>query len=121
LIAASGLDMGGQRHGHLHSAYIDALVGMGAVGAGLLALLLILLIRELVAAWRNRIVSDAMFWAVTGCIGIVLIANGFDSLMWRYDYSRAPLEVLFGSCLAYGLIRRRAAAPPPWPSTVAAG
>lgn len=112
LIATSGLDLGGQRHGHLHSAYLDALVGMGAVGAGLLTLLLVLLIRELVLAWRGRVISNATFWMVAGCIGIVLIANGFDSLLWRYDYARAPLEIVFGCCVAYGLLRRRSSLPP---------
>lgn len=119
LIASSGLDLSGQRHAHLHSAYLDALVGMGAVGAGLLGLSLLLLLRELVLAWRRGVVPNASFWMVSGCIGIVLIANGFDSLLWRYDYSRAPLEIIFGCCVAYGLIGRRQAAtaaergPPP--------
>ncbi|MCL1633547.1 O-antigen ligase family protein [Luteimonas sp. SX5] len=109
LIAGSGLRLDGQRHAHLHSAYIDALVGMGAVGVCLLGLFLALLMRELAMAWRRGAVSNAMFWMVAGCIGIVLIANGFDSLLWRYDYSRAPLEIIFGCCVAYGLIRRRQA------------
>lgn len=112
LIAGSGLDLGGQRHAHLHSAYLDAMVGMGAIGAGLLGLFLAMLVRELVLAWRHGVVSNASFWMVSGCIGIVLIANGFDSLLWRYDYSRAPLEIVFGCCVAYGLVRRRQAGTP---------
>lgn len=107
LIAGSGLQLDGQRHAHLHSAYLDALVGMGLLGAVLLSVFLILVVRELVLAWRSEVVSAAAFSMVAGCLGIVLVANGFDSLMWRYDYSRAPLEVLFGCCVAYGLIRRR--------------
>lgn len=109
LIAGSGLRLDGQRHAHLHSAYIDALVGMGAIGVCLLGLFLALLVRELALAWRRGAVSNAMFWMIAGCIGIVLIANGFDSLLWRYDYSRAPLEIVFGCCVAYGLIWRRQA------------
>lgn len=112
LIAGSGLDLGGQRHAHLHSAYLDAMVGMGAIGAGLLFLFLAMLVRELVLAWRRGVVSNASFWMVSGCIGIVLIANGFDSLLWRYDYSRAPLEIVFGCCVAYALISRRQAETP---------
>lgn len=112
LIAGSGLDLGGQRHAHLHSAYLDAMVGMGAIGASLLGLFLAMLVRELVLAWRRGVVSNASFWMVSGCIGIVLIANGFDSLLWRYDYSRAPLEIVFGCCVAYSLIRRRQAGTP---------
>lgn len=110
LIAGSGLDLKGQRHAHLHSAYLDALVGMGAVGMCLLGLFVLLLLRELVLAWRSGVISNATFWMVAGCVGIVLIANGFDSLLWRYDYSRAPLEIVFGCCMAYGVIRRRQAA-----------
>ncbi len=109
LIAGSGLRLDGQRHAHLHSAYIDALVGMGAIGVCLLGLFVVLLAGELVGAWRYGVVSNAGFLMVAGCIGIVLIANGFDSLLWRYDYSRAPLEIVFGCCVAYGLIRRRQA------------
>jgi O-antigen ligase len=107
LIARSGMDLGGDHYTHLHSAYLDALVGMGMVGAGLLGLLFILLLRELVLARRCGAVSNTTFWMLAGCVGIVLIANGFDSLLWRYDYARAPLEIVFGSCLAYGLVRRR--------------
>lgn len=107
LIAGSGLDLSGQRHAHMHSAYLDALVGMGLIGAGLLGLFLLLLVRELVLAWRSGIISNATYWMVAGCIGIVLVANGFDSLLWRLDYARAPLEIVFGCCVAYGLIRRR--------------
>ncbi|WP_158635308.1 O-antigen ligase family protein [Luteimonas cucumeris] len=110
LIAGSGLDLSGQRHAHLHSAYLDALVGMGAIGAVLFGLLFVLLLRELILAWRSGTVSDAGFWTLAGSIGIVLVANGFDSLLWRHAHARAPLEIIFGCCVAYGLIRRRRAA-----------
>lgn len=110
LIANAGLVLDGQRHAHLHSAYLDALVGVGLIGAGLLAVFLALAARELWMAWRAGIVTNAGFAMVAGCIGIVLVANGFDSLVWRYDYTRAPLEIVFGCCIAYGLIRRRRAA-----------
>lgn len=107
LIADAGLVLDGQRHAHLHNAYLDALVGMGLAGAALLAVFLLLAVRELLAAWRSGIVTQAGFAMVAGCIGIVLVANAFDSLVWRYDYTRAPLEIVFGCCIAYGLIRRR--------------
>jgi hypothetical protein len=81
------------------------------IGTILLALLLTLLLRELVLAWRSRVISNATFWMVAGCVGIVLIANGFDSLLWRYDYARAPLEIVFGCCVAYGLLGRRPSSP----------
>lgn len=101
------LDLGGERHAHLHNAYLDALVGIGAVGALLLAGLFLLLAGELVQAARARVITVGSFWALAGALGIVLIANLFDSLLWRFDYTRAPLELLFGCCIAYGLIRRR--------------
>lgn len=110
LIADAHLDMGGEHHVHLHNAYLDALVGMGLVGAGLLLLLFVLLARELLLAWKAGIISTASFWALAGCVGIVLVANNFDSLLWRFEYARAPLELLFGACVAYALMRRRAAA-----------
>lgn len=110
LIAGSGLVLDGQRHAHLHNAYLDALAGVGLIGACLLGVFLVLTVRELWLAWRSGVVTNAGFAMVAGCIGIVLVANSFDSLVWRYDYTRAPLEIVFGCCIAYGLIRRRRAA-----------
>ena len=107
LIADANLDSGGVSHVHLHNAYLDALVGIGLVGAGLLGLVFVLLMRELVLAWRSGVITTATLWVFAGCFGIVLVANAFDSLLWRFEYSRAPLEILFGCCIAYGLIRRR--------------
>ncbi|MDQ8051363.1 O-antigen ligase family protein [Luteibacter sp.] len=107
LIESAHLDLAGERHVHLHNAYLDALVGMGLVGSLLLLTLFALVIRELVLAWRGGIISTASFWALAGCVGIVLVANAFDSLLWRFEYARAPQELLFGCCIAYALIRRR--------------
>lgn len=109
LIASAHLDLAGERHVHLHNSYLDALVGMGLIGSLLLLALFVLVIRELVLAWRGGIISTASFWALAGCVGIVLVANAFDSLLWRFEYARAPLELLFGCCIAYALIRRRGA------------
>lgn len=110
LIAFGRLELGGQRHVHLHNAYLDALVGLGIVGTVLLLGVLSLLLVDLVGAWWRGNISAALFWALAGCIGIVLVANGFDSLLWRLDVARGPLELILGACLAYGLIRRREAA-----------
>nr|WP_254201270.1 O-antigen ligase family protein [Lysobacter sp. MMG2] len=99
----------GERFVHLHNAYLDALVGMGLIGGALLFAVFALLMRELWLAWRTGIVSTASFWGMAGCVGIVLIANNFDSLMWRFEYSRAPLGLIFGCCMAYGLMRERRA------------
>ncbi len=99
----------GERFVHLHNAYLDALVGLGLIGAALLFAVFAMLMRELWLAWRTGIVSTASFWGLAGCVGIVLIANNFDSLLWRFEYARAPLGLLFGCCMAYGLIRERRA------------
>ena len=99
----------GEQFVHLHNAYLDALVGLGVIGASLLLGVFALLMRELWLAWRTGIVSTASFWGLAGCVGIVLIANNFDSLLWRFEYARAPLGLLFGCCMAYGLIRERRA------------
>ncbi|KRC33789.1 MULTISPECIES: O-antigen ligase family protein [unclassified Lysobacter] len=107
LIADSRRDMAGQHHMHLHNTYLDALVGLGTLGTGLLALAFALVLREALLAWRRGWVPVAGFWALIGSVGIVLVANNFDSLLWRFEYGRAPLEFLFGTCLAWGLIRRR--------------
>lgn len=107
LIADADLDTGGVSHVHLHNAYLDAIVGIGLIGAGLLGVVFVLLMRELVLAWRSGVITTATLWVFAGCFGIVLVANAFDSLLWRFEYSRAPLEILFGCCIAYGLIRRR--------------
>ena len=109
LIERAQLPTGGERFFHLHNAYLDALVGLGVIGTALLFGVFALLMRELWLAWRTGIVSTASFWGLAGCVGIVLIANNFDSLLWRFEYARAPLGLLFGCCMAYGLIRERRA------------
>jgi len=109
LIERARLPTGGEQFVHLHNAYLDALVGLGVIGAALLFGVFALLMRELWLAWRTGIVSTASFWGLAGCVGIVLIANNFDSLLWRFEYARAPLGLLFGCCMAYGLIRERRA------------
>ena len=109
LIERAQLPTGGEQFVHLHNAYLDALVGLGVIGAALLFGVFAMLMRELWLAWRTGIVSTASFWGLAGCVGIVLIANNFDSLLWRFEYARAPLGLLFGCCMAYGLIRERRA------------
>ncbi|BDU16930.1 O-antigen ligase family protein [Lysobacter auxotrophicus] len=109
LIERAHLPTGGEQFVHLHNAYLDALVGLGVIGAALLFAVFAMLMRELWLAWRTGIVSTASFWGLAGCVGIVLIANNFDSLLWRFEYVRAPLGLLFGCCMAYGLIRERRA------------
>lgn len=107
LIIASGIHIGGYVPPHLHDAYLQALVGLGLVGAALLLAAFALLVRELWLARRAGAVDDVLYWALLGCLGIVLIVNLFDYLMWRFNYLRAPLELLLGCCFALSLSRRR--------------
>jgi hypothetical protein len=113
LIEDARLDLAGEHHVHLHSAYLYALVALGLIGSLLLLSLFVLLMRELVLAWRGGFISTASLWALVGCVAIVLIANAFDSLLWRFEYARAPQELLFGCCIAYALMRRRRDQQPP--------
>ena len=108
LIVASGIHIGSYVPPHLHDAYLQAAVGLGVVGAGLLLATFTLLVRELWLARRAGIASNVLYWALLGCLGIVLIVNLFDYLTWRFDYLRAPLELLLGCCFALSLRSRRA-------------
>src|SRR5690348_647243 len=110
LIVASGIHIGSYVPPHLHDAYLQAAVGLGVVGAGLLLATFTLLVRELWLARRAGIASNVLYWALLGCLGIVLIVNLFDYLTWRFDYLRAPLELLLGCCFALSLRRRRTGA-----------
>lgn len=107
MIDASGIRMGSYVPPHLHDAYLQTLVGLGIIGAGLLLAAFALLVHELLLARHAGNVGSALFWALLGCLGIVLIVNLFDYLTWRFDYLRAPLELLLGCCFALSLRRRR--------------
>lgn len=106
-IVASGIHIGIYVPPHLHNAYLQALVGLGVIGAGLLLATFMLLVRELWLARRANAAGSMLYWALLGCLGIMLIANIFDYLTWRFDYLRAPLELLLGSCFALSLHHRR--------------
>lgn len=107
LIAAASFD---STLVHLHNAYLDALVGIGLIGSAFMLALFVSLARELKAAWRRRWIPAFLLWAVAGGTGVMLVANLFDSMLWRFEHSRAPLELFFGCCIAYALIGRRAGA-----------
>ena len=111
LILTSGIHIGGYVPPHLHDAYLQAVVGLGTVGGGLLLVMFGLLARELWLVRRAENTGHVLYWALLGCLGIVLIVNLFDYLIWRFDYLRAPLEVLLGCCFALSLRRRRADRP----------
>ncbi len=107
MIAASGIHMGDYVPPHLHNAYLQALVGVGSIGAVLLLAAFTLLVHELWLARRTADAGNAPYWALLGCLGIVLIVNISDFLSWHNDYMRAPLELLLGCCFALSLRRRR--------------
>lgn len=108
MIAASGIHDASYVPPHLHNAYLQALVGLGSIGAALLLAAFAILVREVWRARRSGRVNGGLCWALLGCLGIVLIANCFDYLSWHNDYMRAPLELLLGCCFALSLYRRRA-------------
>jgi O-antigen ligase len=117
-IAASGIHIGAYVPPHLHNAYLQAAVGLGSIGAALLLATFGVLIRGLWLARRAGVAGSALYWALLGSLGIVLVVNLSDCLMWRFDYVRAPLELLLGACLALSL-RRRGTRVATGPSTTA--
>lgn len=111
LIVASDIHIGSYVPPHLHDAYLQTVVGLGVVGAGLLLAPFAMLVREPWLARRAENTGHALYWALLGCLGILLIVNLFDYLTWRFDYLRAPLELLLGCCFALSLRRRRGGSP----------
>lgn len=108
MIAASGIHIADYVPPHLHNAYLQAAVGLGGIGATLLLAAFGVLVCELILARRAGEVGAALYWALLGSFGIVLVVNVFDFLLWRFDYLRAPLEILLGCCFALSLRRRNA-------------
>jgi O-antigen ligase len=106
MIAASGIHIGNYVPPHLHSAYLEAVVGLGGAGAALLLAPFCLLMRELWLARRAAVVGGALYWSLLGSLGIMLMVNLSDCLLWRVDFARAPLELLLGACFALSLRRR---------------
>jgi len=107
MIVASGIHIGDYVPPHLHNAYLQTAVGLGGIGAALLLATLGVLVRELWLAHREGAVGSALYWALLGSLGIVLVVNVTDCLLWRVAYMRAPLELLLGCCFAVSLHRRR--------------
>ncbi len=107
MIVASGIHIGDYVPPHLHDAYLQTAVGLGGVGAALLLAALGVLVRELWLAHRAGAVGSALYWALLGSLGVVLVVNVTDCLLWRVAYLRAPLELLLGCCFALSLRRRR--------------
>lgn len=96
------------RHKHLHSTYLDVLVGLGLVGAALMAAGLVIVLRGAGRARRAGRIDSAGLRALLAALGVLLICNAFDSVALRFDYTRAPLTLLLGGCLAASLMLRKA-------------
>lgn len=109
MIAASGIHNVDYVPPHLHDAYLQAVVGLGSIGAALLLAMFGLLVRDLWLARRAGAIGSALYGALLGSLGIVLVVNISDCLLWHLDYLRAPLEVLLGSCFAVSLTCRSGA------------
>lgn len=107
LIAASGLHWGGYVPPHLHNAYLQIAVGLGAVGLALLAAMSGILLRDLWRARRLRQFDPRLCWTLLGSLAIVLIVNAFDFLLWSNGYMRTPLMILLGAALSVSLRMRR--------------
>ena len=107
LIAASGLHWGSYVPPHLHDAYLQIAVGLGALGLALLAALCGVLLRDLWHARRLPQLDPRLCWTLLGSLAIVLIVNAFDFLLWSNGYMRTPLMILFGAALGMSLRLRR--------------
>lgn len=118
MIAEEGLNRElSMQHKHLHSAYLDVLVGLGLIGIALMACGAVIMLRDAARAHRMDRIDLVSLHALLAALGVVLTCNLFDSMGWRFDYTRAPLILLLGGCLAASLLLRRradpASAPPP--------
>ena len=107
LIAASGLHWGGYVPPHLHNAYLQIAVGLGAVGLALLAAMSGVLLHDLWRARRVPQLDPCLCWTLLGSLAIVLIVNAFDFLLWSNGYMRTPLMILLGAALGVSLRLRR--------------
>lgn len=114
LIAASGLRWGSYVPPHLHDAYLQIAVGLGAIGLALLTAMCGVLLRDLWRARRLPQLDPLLCRTLLGSLAIVLIVNAFDFLLWSNGYMRAPLMILLGAALGVSFrLRRLAVSGPP--------
>ena len=107
MITASGLHWGSYVPPHLHNAYLQIAVGLGAIGLTLLAAMCAVLLRDLWRARRLPQLDPCLCWTLLGSLAIVLIVNVFDFLLWSNGYMRTPLMILLGAALGVSLRLRR--------------
>lgn len=121
LIAASGLRWGSYVPPHLHDAYLQIAVGLGAIGLALLAAMCGVLLRDLWRARRLAQLDPLLCRTLLGCLAIVLIVNAFDFLLWSNGYMRTPLMILLGAALGASFRLRRLTASGPTAAAATTG
>lgn len=88
---------------HMHDAYLQALVGFGAIGSGLMIWGAVVLIRGARANFRRDAGRPLEYWVLAAMGTVAAVANLFDSLAWRLVEARIPLELLLGCAFALSL------------------
>ncbi len=121
LIAASGLRWGSYVPPHLHDAYLQIAVGLGAIGLALLAAMCGVLLRDLWRARRLPQLDPLLCRTLLGSLAIVLIVNAFDFLLWSNGYMRTPLMILLGAALGVSFRLRRLAVSGPTAAAATTG
>lgn len=121
LIAASGLRWGSYVPPHLHDAYLQIAVGLGAIGLALLAAMSGVLLRDLWRARRLPPFDPLLCRTLLGSLAIVLIVNAFDFLLWSNGYMRTPLMILLGAALGVSFRLRRLAVSGPTAAAATTG
>lgn len=107
MLKQSGIHLGSFVPPHLHDIYLQTAVGLGGIGLLLLLSPFAMWLRDLWLAWMidrdRRMLNGILF----GSLGIILIANLFDCLMWTNDYMRMPISLLLAGAMAVSLQRKR--------------
>jgi len=92
--------------GDVHNLYVQILLEMGLVGAGLALVLLVLLGRGLWAAYRGgQLPADAVIWLVISVAVTAVWAMG-NGKLWQANV-RNPFTLLFGIAMAIHFLRRQ--------------
>lgn len=88
---------------HMHDAYLQALVGFGAIGSALMIWGAVVLVRGARANFRRDAGRPLEYWVLAAMGTVAAVANLFDSLAWRLVEARIPLELLLGCAFALSL------------------
>ncbi len=74
------------RFAHLHNGFLTILAQLGIVGAGLFGLLGIFVLRQLMAAYRKKLIPDDLSAATSGILLILLLSNLANSRFAVLDF-----------------------------------